>query len=71
MYEIVRFSQSEGQEVIEVVETLEQAQEICSDSETSSMTAQKPNGCDSDETQIEQWHREQKHWFYGYRKIEE
>lgn len=68
-YEVRKISQGgNGSHVIRVGLTLQEAQKICSDPETSSMTARKPRGCDGDEKQIQRWHEKQKHWFYGYNK---
>lgn len=67
MYEVVKYTQKGKQEVITIGLTLQEAQKICSDPETSSMTARKPKGCDGNEKTIETWHKNQKHWFYGYR----
>lgn len=66
-YEVVRFRQKGNQTVITIGLTEQEAQKICQDPETSSMTARKPKGCDGDEKQIQRWHKELKHWFYGYR----
>ena len=67
MYEVVKFTEKGRQEVITIGLTLQEAQKICNDPETSSMTARKPKGCDNDERQIARWHEQEKHWFYGYR----
>lgn len=66
-YEVVKFSQTGKTQVITIGLTELEAQKICQDPETSSMTARKPRGCDGDVAQIERWHSESKHWFYGYR----
>jgi len=52
--------------LLQLVDTIEEAQAICSDPETSSMTASKPKGCASSDTLIAKWHEAQKHWFYGF-----
>jgi hypothetical protein len=71
MYEVVKFTQGNaGQSVIRIGLTEQEAQKICQDPETSSMTARKPRGCDSNEKTIATWHKNQKHWFYGYRSYE-
>lgn len=44
--------------------TLRQAQEHCSDPETSSRTATK--ACNGNPEAIERWNKKQKHWFEGY-----
>jgi hypothetical protein len=44
--------------------TLKQAQEHCSDPETSSKTAAK--ACHNSQTLIDKWDALQKHWFDGY-----
>lgn len=67
MYEVVKFTQKGRQTVIVTGLTEKEAQKICQDPETSSMTARKPKGCDGDEKQIQRWHTKSKHWFYGYR----
>jgi len=46
--------------------TLNEAQKICNDPETSSHTARQPKGCDNNDTLISKWDVKQKHWFYGY-----
>lgn len=66
-YEVVKFTQKGRQTVITIGLTEAEAQKICQDPETSSMTARKPKGCDGDTNQINRWHEESKHWFYGYR----
>ena len=70
LYEVIKFRQNGKQQVITIGLTEKEAQAICSDDETSSITAKKPFGCDSDAKQIERWHKAQKHWFYGYRSYE-
>lgn len=65
-YKIIRFSQHGSQRVIKRGLTLAQAQAICEDPETSSMTAKKPKGCAGDEAMKQRWHEKNKHWFYGY-----
>lgn len=67
MYEVFKITQEGKQTVITTGLTEKEAQKICQDPETSSMTARKPKGCDGDEKQIERWHRQNKHWFYAYR----
>lgn len=67
MFEVVKYSQSGKPQVMRIGLTEQEAQKICQDPETSSMTARKPKGCDGDEKQIARWHEKQKHWFYGYR----
>lgn len=68
MYEVVKvFEGNRKSQVITVGLTEKEAQKICSDPKTSSMTAPKPLGCDGDEKQILRWHVNQKHWFYAYR----
>ncbi len=67
MYEVVKFTQKGKQTVIRIGLTEKEAQKICQDPETSSMTARKPKGCDGDEKQIRRWHELNKHLFYGYR----
>ena len=52
--------------LLKLVDTLAEAQEICNDPETSSMTASKPRGCNGSESLIEKWHARQAHWFYGF-----
>lgn len=44
LYNVVRFFQNGGQEVVEEDLTLEQAQEHCNDPETSSSTCTDPEG---------------------------
>jgi len=70
MYEVVRFTQKGKQSVMRIGLTEKEAQKICTDPETSSMTARKPKGCDGDVSRINKWHEAQKHWFYGYRSYE-
>lgn len=68
LYEIVRFYQSDRKARVQKRNlTLEQAQAWCADPETSSVTASKPKGCQSDDKQIKRWHEQQKHWFDGFR----
>lgn len=68
-YEVRKIYQGgKGSHVVTTGLTLQEAQKLCSDPETSSMTARKPRGCDGDEKQIQRWHEKQKHWFYGYNK---
>ena len=67
MYEVVKYHQSKRPRVVRIGMTEQEAQKLCSDPETSSMTARKPLGCNGDEKQIQRWHDKQKHWFYGYR----
>lgn len=68
-YEVVKFFQKGGNTIIRHSVSLEEAQRICSDPETSSMTASKPKGCDGNEAMIDRWHDKQKHWFYGFREV--
>lgn len=70
MYEVVKFTQKGIQSVVTIGLTESEAQKICSDPETSSMTARKPKGCNGDESQIRKWHKANKHWFYGYRSYD-
>lgn len=70
MYEVVRFTQKGRQSVITTGLTETEAQKICSDPETSSMTARSPRGCNGNEKTIAKWHEQNKHWFYGYRSYE-
>ena len=70
MYEVVKFTQTGKQTVITTGLTESEAQKICSDPETSSMTARSPRGCDGSEKKIANWHKNQKHWFYGYRSYQ-
>lgn len=70
MYEVFKISQDGKQQIITTGLTEKEAQKICSDPETSSMTARSPKGCDSNEAQINRWHEKQKHWFYGYRSYD-
>lgn len=65
-YRIVRFFEEPGKvkKIIRRGLTREQAMEWCKDPETSSMTAQR--ACHNSEKLIEQWHKEQKHWFDGF-----
>lgn len=70
MYEVVKFTQTGKQSVITIGLTEKEAQKICSDPETSSMTANKPRGCGGNEKTISTWHKNNKHWFYGYRGYE-
>lgn len=65
-YKIVRFYEEGGYKVIKEGLTLDEAKEHCNDPETSSYTAQAPNGCAEDEELISQWHKEHKHWFDGF-----
>lgn len=67
-YDVVKFYQTGKQTTIRHSVSLDEARRICSDPETSSMTASKPTGCDGDEAMIERWHDKQKHWFYGFRE---
>lgn len=68
MYEVIKVYQGDFKtQVIRIGLTEREAQKICQDPETSSMTARKPKGCDQDDKQIERWHDKQKHWFYAYR----
>ena len=60
-YEVIKFNQDGRKHVVTTGLTLKEAQKICNDPETSSMTARKPLGCDNDEAQIERWHYKQKH----------
>lgn len=67
-YEVVKYYQYDRKPiVIAIGRTEREAQRICQDPETSSMTARKPKGCNGDEKQIQRWHKELKHWFYGHR----
>ena len=71
MYEVVKIYQDDRKtQVITIGLTEREAQKICQDPETSSMTARKPKGCYGDEKQIRRWHDKQKHWFYGYRSYD-
>jgi len=70
MYEVVKFTQTGRQTVIRIGLTEREAQKICQDPETSSMTARKPKGCNGDEAMIKRWHEKNKHWFYGYRSYD-
>ena len=70
MYEVIKYSQSRAPEVIRIGMTLSEAQKLCQDPDTSSMTARKPQGCDGNEKTILTWSKNQKHWFYGYRSYE-
>lgn len=65
-YDVVRFSQAGRRRIVRRGVSLAEARRLCSDPETSSMTARKPQGCDGDEAQIERWSEKQKHWFWGY-----
>lgn len=69
-YEVVKFTQTGKQTVVRIGLTKREAQKICQDPETSSMTARYPKGCDGNEKMINRWHEKQKHWFYGYRSYE-
>lgn len=66
LYHVIRFSQGGKSMIVKRNVTLEEAQRICNDPETSSHTARKPKGCEGDEAMIERWSEKQKHWFYGY-----
>ncbi|MBA3678611.1 hypothetical protein H0W80_00185 [Candidatus Saccharibacteria bacterium] len=71
MYEVRKIYQGESKSrVIRIGLTESEAQKICQDPETSSMTARKPKGCNNDDKQIQRWHNEQKHWFYSYDSYE-
>lgn len=69
IYEAVRFYQHPDRKpkVLRKGLTLEEAREYCDDPELSSMTAQSPKGCGSDERKIQVWNSKQKHWFVGFR----
>ena len=67
MYEVVKFTQKGQQSVIRIGLTEKEAQKICQDPETSSVTARTPKGCNGNEKQIQRWQELNKHWFYGYR----
>lgn len=68
-YNIYRIYQGERKrQLMRAGLSLKQAQEWCNDSETSSMTARKPKGCDNDDKQIKRWHDKQKHWFDSYQE---
>ena len=70
MYEIVRFYQDDRPaRIIQKNLSKEKAVEWCLDPETSSMTAKKPRGCESDQAQIDRWHAENKHWFDAWRSM--
>lgn len=69
VYEVVKFYQgNRSPQVIVTGLTRQEAERICQDPDTSSMTARKPKGCDNDDAQITRWHDKQKHWFYGFRE---
>jgi hypothetical protein len=70
MYEVVKFTQKGRQTVIRTGLTEQEAQKICSDPETSSMTAKGPRGCENNEKKIATWHKNNQHWFYGYRSYD-
>lgn len=67
-YDIVRFSEKGTQTIIKRGVSRAEAERICNDPETSSMTASKPRGCNGDEAMIARWHEQNKHWFYGFRE---
>lgn len=73
-YEVIRFSQNGRQRLIKGGVSLSEAQKICSDPETSSMTATAPRGCKQrnsnmiNQAKVQRWHDLNKHWFYGYRE---
>lgn len=68
LYEVVKFNQEGRQTIIKSGLSLGEAQRICSDPESSSMTAR--NSCDGNEKKIANWHDKQSHWFYGFRRYE-
>ena len=68
---IVRFYEdtdrgTNGRTIIKRGLTEEQAKKWCSDTETSSYTAQPPRGCGGDQEKIAKWHEDKKHWFDGF-----
>lgn len=63
-YRVMKYKQKGTPSLIRTGLTLEQAQEICNDDESSSMTAKL--GCNGKEKTIAKWHELEKHWFYGY-----
>jgi hypothetical protein len=65
-YNIIRFSQAGRRRIVKRGVSHAEAKRICSDPETSSMTARKPRGCDGDEAMQQRWHAQNKHWFYGF-----
>jgi len=70
MYQVIKIYQDDRlTTTVKSNLSLKEAQTICFDPETSSMTARKPIGCNGDEKQIKRWHDKQKHWFYGYREM--
>ena len=68
-YNIICFRQNGIQTIVKRGVSLAEAQRICEDEETSSMTARKPKGCNGDEEMQDKWHKAQKHWFYGFREV--
>ena len=66
LYKIVRFRQSGTSTTRNMPKnlTLKQAQEHCSDPETSSKTAKR--GCNGNDARIARWSEKGKHWFDGY-----
>lgn len=65
-YNVYRYSQNSYPRLIKHGLSIVEATELCSDPETSSLTARKPKGCDGDEAMIQRWHNTNKHWFYGF-----
>lgn len=66
-YRVVKFYEDgRRRRVIRSGLDLEQARAICNDPETSSYSASRPRGCANNKEAIARWHKNQKHWFYGF-----
>lgn len=65
---IVRFYEDTNRSPRTIKRGLTEAEvkEWCNDPETDSYTAKAPRGCGGDEEKIEEWHKQQKHWFDGF-----
>lgn len=68
-YQVVRYYEKDRKPRIMAKDfTLKKAQEWCNNLETSSITAKAPRGCDNNDSKIAKWHKQDRHWFDGYRE---